>query len=421
MKRFAIFKPALALAFIGGALLAAPVAYADEDQWGNRRDGDFPKPLVIGHRGGGSGYLPEHTLEAYALGIELGADFVEPDLVATKDGVLIARHEPNMIGTTNVKDLPQFASRRKKVMVDGVEDDGFFASDFTLAEIKQLRAIQRLSDRDQRFNGFYQVPTLTEIIEFVKMKSKEKGRPIGIYPETKHPTYHQSIGLPLEDRLLAVLSKAGWNDRRAPVFIQSFEQANLKYLRKKTSIRLIQLIDASDTALDGSLVYAKPSDRPYDWTVAGRTDLYSYLVTQKGLAEVRTYADGIGPWKRYIVSVAGPDKNGDGKADDVDGNGIVNDADKKALPPSKVIENAHKLGLLVHPYTFRNEPRYLAADYHAAPTSEYIQFYLLGVDGLFSDFADTAVAARIMFKLLGDPDFAKCFVRGERRRDKDCD
>ena len=421
MKRTAIIKPALALAFTCSALLAAPgAAYADQDQWGNRRDRDFDKPLVIGHRGGGSGYLPEHTLEAYALGIELGADFVEPDLVATKDGHLIARHEPNMIGTTNVKDLPQFASRRKKVFVDGVEDDGFFASDFTLAEIKTLRAIQRLAFRDQRFNGLYTIPTLEEIIVFVKNKSREKGRPIGIYPETKHPTYHQAIGLPLEDRLLAVLEKAGWNHRSAPVFIQSFEQANLKYLRKKTSVKLIQLIDAADVALDGSLVFAKPSDRPYDWTVSGRTDLYSYLVTPKGLAEVKTYADGIGPWKRYIVSVVGTDKNGDGKADDVNGDGVVDDSDKLTLAPTNVIQDAHRLGLLVHPYTFRNEPRYLAGNYIAAPTSEYIQFYQLGVDGLFSDFADTAVAARIMWKLLSDSEFDRCFVRGERG-DRDCD
>ncbi len=413
MKRLALIKPALALAFIGSALLAAPAVQADQDQWGNRRDGGFPKPLVIGHRGGGSGYLPEHTLEAYALGIELGADFVEPDLVATKDGHLIARHEPNMIGTTNVLSLPQFANRRKTVMVDGVPDDGFFASDFTLSEIKQLRATQRLGFRDQRFNGFYTIPTLEEIIVFVKNKSREKGRPIGIYPETKHPTYHKSIGLPLEDRLLRVLDRAGWNHRNAPVFIQSFEQANLIELSKKTSVKLIQLIDASDVALDGTLLYAKPSDRPYDWTVSGRKDLYSYLVTPRGLAEVKTYADGIGPWKRYIVSVAGVDKNGDGIADDINGDGVVNDADKTTLPPSKVVEHAHRLGLLVHPYTFRNEPRYLASNYIAAPTNEYIQFYQLGVDGLFSDFADTAVAARVMFKLLEDPEYDQCLVRGD--------
>jgi glycerophosphoryl diester phosphodiesterase len=350
---------------------------------------DERSPLVIGHRGGGSGYLPEHTLEAYALGIELGADYVEPDLVATKDGRLIARHEPNLINTTNVKDLPQFANRKRKVIIDGAEDEGFFASDFTLAEIKTLRAIQPMPDRDQRFNGLYQIPTLEEIIDFVKRKSREKSRVIGIYPETKHPTYHQSIGLPLEDRLLAILTKAGWNHRDAPVFIQSFETANLKYLRSRTDIKLVQLIDANDVNLDGSLDFTKPFDRPFDWAVSGRTDLFSYLVTPQGLAEVRTYADGIGPWKRYIVSTRG-----------------------NLLPPTNVVEEAHKRGLLVHTWTFRNEPRRLAADYNANPVSEYLQFYQLGVDGVFSDFADTAVAARVMFKLLRDEDFAKCLVNG---------
>ena len=378
-------------------------------------------PLVIGHRGGGSGYLPEHTLEAYALGIELGADFVEPDLVATKDGHLIARHEPNMINTTNVKDLPRFANRKRTVALDGIPIEGFFASDFTLAEIKQLRAVQPMPDRDQRFNGLYQIPTLDEIIHFVKRKSREKERTIGIYPETKHPTYHQSIGLPLEDRLLAILTRAGWNHRNAPVFIQSFEQANLQYLHSRTAIKLIQLIDANDVNLDGSLDYSKPSDRPYDWTVSGRQDLYSYLVTPQGLAEVRTYADGIGPWKRYIVSVKGTDANHDGKADDINGDGLVNEADLKLLPASQVIEDAHKLGLLVHPYTFRNEPRRLAADYNANPVSEYLQFYELGVDGLFTDFADTAVAARVLFKLLQEKGFDQCFVRGENHRGRECD
>ena len=179
-------------------------------------------PLVIGHRGA-SGYLPEHTLEGYALAIELGADFVEPDLVATKDGVLIARHEPNMINTTDVKDRPEFASRKRKAVVDGAEEEGFFASDFTLAEIRSLRAVQAFGDRSQAFNGLFQIPTFDEVIALAKQKAREVGRTIGVYPETKHPTYHQSIGLPLEDRLLNALRRAGWNRADAPVFIQSFE------------------------------------------------------------------------------------------------------------------------------------------------------------------------------------------------------
>jgi glycerophosphoryl diester phosphodiesterase len=379
-------------------------------------------PLIIGHRGGANGYLPEHTLEAYALGIELGADYVEPDLVATKDGRLIARHEPNLINTTNVKDLPQFASRKRMATIDGATEEGFFASDFTLAEIKQLRAVQSFPERDQRFNGKFEIPTLEEIIDFVKRKSREKDRTIGIYPETKHPTYHQKLGLALEDRLLNALSRAGWNRRNAPVFIQSFETANLKYMRSRTQVRLIQLIDADDVNLDGSLAFNAPYDKPYDWVVSGRKGLFSDLVTPAGLAEVKTYADGIGPWKPYIVSSKGTDANGDGKADDINGDGLVNDADRTLLPPTSLIANAHKVGLLVHAYTFRNEQRRLASNYKGNPVNEYITFYELGVDGLFSDFADTAYAARVMYMLAKDPDFADCLVYGQKRdrRGKSC-
>ncbi|MEJ7686229.1 MAG: glycerophosphodiester phosphodiesterase family protein, partial [Variovorax sp.] len=244
-------------AVLGMSLLFAAAAPAAANDERSRRRADNA-PLVIGHRGGANGYLPEHTLEAYALGIELGADYIEPDLVVTQDGYLIARHEPNLIDTTNVKDLPRFAERRRTVMLDGVATDGFFAADFTLAEIKQLRAVQSFPERDQAFNGKFQIPTLAEVIELAKRKSREEGRRVGIYPETKHPTYHQDIGLPLEDRLLAVLSAAGWNHRNAPVFIQSFETANLRYLRSKTSVRLIQLVDANDVKPDGSLDFTKP-------------------------------------------------------------------------------------------------------------------------------------------------------------------
>ncbi len=209
-------------------------------------------PLVIGHRGA-SGYLPEHTLPAYGLAIELGTDFIELDLVATKDGHLIARHEPNIIQTSNVQDLPQFAGRRRTAIIDGVEETGFFASDFTLAEIKTLRAVQAVPEREQRFNGLYQMPTLDEVIAFVKRKSRDTGRTIGVYVETKHPTYHRSLGLPLEDKLLAALAGAGWNRRDAPVFIESFETANLRYLRSHSAIKLIQLVDADGVNLDGSI------------------------------------------------------------------------------------------------------------------------------------------------------------------------
>ena len=396
----------LAATLMAGALFAGAQPAVADPASGARGE---RTPLVIGHRGGATGYLPDHTLENYALGIQLGADYVEPDLVATKDGRLIARHEPNLIDTTNVKDLPQFAGRMRTVMLDGVPTVGFWASDFTLAEIKQLRAVQPLGERDPSFNGKFQIPTLEEIIDFVKRKSHEEGRRIGIYPETKHPTYHQAIGLPLEDRLLAVLTRAGWNRRDAPVFIQSFETANLKYLRTKTRVRLIQLVDADDVNPDGSLAFNAPFDKPYDWVVSGRPGLFKDLLTPQGLAEVRSYADGIGPWKYYLISTACKVVN-NGACVDTSGDGATDERDRKLLPASDVLANAHALGLLVHPYTFRNEQRRLASDFKGNPVSEYLAFYELGVDGVFADFADTAFAARTMFRLKHDPNYARCLV-----------
>ncbi|MGJ7512588.1 glycerophosphodiester phosphodiesterase [Variovorax sp. GT1P44] len=393
-----------------GVLANAVPAGAHEEQ--ARRRGDNA-PLVIGHRGGASGYLPEHTLEAYALGIALGADYIEPDLVATKDGVLIARHEPNLIDTTNVKSLPEFADRRRTMTIDGVPTDGFFASDFTLREIKQLRAVQSFPERDQDFNGKFEIPTLAEVIELAKRKSREEERRIGIYPETKHPSYHQAIGLPLEDRLLAVLGAAGWNHRNAPVFIQSFETANLRYLRTKTSVRLIQLIDANDVKPDGSLDLTKPYDKPYDWVVSNRDGQFSDLVTPRGLREVKGYADGIGPWKPYLISSACKSVKS-GVCVDVTGDGIVDERDRELLAPTDVIANAHKLGLLVHPYTFRSEQKRLTGSFAGNPINEYLAFYEAGVDGLFSDFADTAVAARAMFLLKHDPDYARCLINSRK-------
>jgi glycerophosphoryl diester phosphodiesterase len=392
------------------SLLQPRLARADDE----RRHGHYrdlgPRPLVIAHRGA-SGYLPEHTLEAYALAIELGADYIEPDLVATKDGVLIARHEPNLIATTNVKDIAKFASRKTKKMVDGVEEEGFFASDFTYAEIREIRAVQAFGERSQNFNGRFRIPTFDDVIELAKRKGAEEGRVIGVYPETKHPTYHQRLGLPLEDRVLHVLQRQGWNHRGAPVFIQSFEQANLKYLRTKTSVRLVQLVDADAVAADGSLVLAPPFDKPYDWAVSGRNNTFADLLTPAGLAEVRTYADGIGPWKPYLISSACA-KVVNNACADANGDGLVNEADRKLLPPSSVVAEAKKQGLLVHPYTFRNEQRRLASDFKGNPLEEYLAFYKLGVDGLFTDFTDTAVAARAQFVLERDPEAARCLVKG---------
>lgn len=351
------------------------------------------RPLVIGHRGA-SGYLPEHTLQSYRRAVQMGADFVEPDLVATKDGHLIARHEPILDGTTDVASRPEFASKKTTKILDGDKVTAFFASDFTLEEIKRLRAIQPRGDRPASFNGQFEIPTLEEVIELARRESYIQGRQIGIYPETKHPTFHYALGLPLEDKLLEVLERYGLTGPDAPVIIQSFETANLQYLRKRTSVRLVQLIDADDVGLDGRLTYAAPYDKPYNYAVTGDARGFADLVRPANLADIAKYADGIGPWKRYIVSVRGTDANGDGKADDTNNDGAVDERDKTAMPATSLVQLAHEAGLFVHPYTFRNEAGTLSGTYSSNPTNEYIQFFLLGVDGVFSDFPDTAVAAR---------------------------
>ena len=372
------------------AISLGEVAYADDHPMSNK------DPIIIAHRGA-SGYLPEHTLEAYALAIEQGADYIEPDLVATKDGYLIVRHEPNIMQTTNVKDRSEFRDRKRKAMIDGVEEEGYFVADFTLAEIKTLSAVQQFADRDQSLNAMFKIATFAEVIDLAQRKSRDKKRTIGIYPETKHPSYHQAIGLPLEDRLVAALARAGWNDRAAPVFIQSFETANLRYLRGITKVKLVQLIAASGVAPEGSLEFNPPFDRPYDRAVAGDARYFRDLLTPQGLAEVATYADGIGLWKRYVISAAGAN---------LTGLAAYNEANRKLLPPSRLIDDAHRAGLLVHAWTFRNEQHRLVADYQGNPLNEYLQFYRLGVDGVFSDFPDTAVAARVMHRLQHDPNYA---------------
>ncbi|MGL6203583.1 MAG: glycerophosphodiester phosphodiesterase [Giesbergeria sp.] len=351
------------------------------------------KPLVLGHRGA-SGYLPDHTLEGYKKAIELGADFIEPDLVATKDGVLIARHEPNITGTTDVAQRAEFAARKTKKVVDGVTEEGWFASDFTLAEIKTLRAIQPLAERDQSHNGKYQIPTLEEVLDLAKSEGTRVGRTIGVYPETKHPTYHVNLGLKLEDRLLAVLSKYGYTSKASPVIVQSFEVSNLKYLRTKTQIRLVQLVDADDVNANGSMSLVAPYDKPYDFAVAGDPRTFASLLTPEGLKEVKTYADGIGPWKPYLIPSKQVDANNDGKADDLNGDGKIDERDRVMMPATAVVPNAHAAGLFVHAYTFRSEARRLASDFKGDPKAEYKLFYNLGVDGVFSDFPDHAKAAR---------------------------
>jgi len=359
------------------ALAQAPASAANY----NTLDGSAP--LVIAHRGA-SGYLPEHTLEAYAKAIQLGANFIEPDLVMTKDGVLIARHEPMLDGTTDV--ATKFGVDRKSTrLVDGVSTTAYFASDFTLAEIKTLRAVQPRANRDQSFNGQFSIPTLDEVITLAKAQSLATGRTVGIYPEVKHGTFHDSLfgNKTFENKLVSTLHAAYGNSASAPVFIQSFEVGNLKYLNGQTDIRLVQLVDADDVNADGSMSLVDPYRQPYDVQLAGGTTTFADLVTPAGLAAIKTYADGVGPWKPYLVTTVA-----DGV--DRDGNGQITINDRRVDGSTGVIEAAHALGLVVHTWTFRND----ASGYgFADPKAEMAYYMQLGVDGVFTDFTDTGVAA----------------------------
>ncbi len=353
----------------------------------------FAQALVIGHRGA-SGYRPEHTLASYQLAIELGADYIEPDLVSTKDGVLIARHEPMLGSTTDVATHPEFAAYRTTKMLDGVPVTDWFASDFTLAEIKTLRAIQPNASRDQSYNGLYEVPTFAEVVALAQAGG------VGIYPETKHPTFHDGLGLSLEEPMLAVLTAAGWNHAAAPVYIQSFEVSNLQELNQLTDIRLIQLIDADDVKPDGSMSLVAPFAQPYDFVVAGDPRTFADLLTPAGLDFVNDYADGVGPWKPYLLRTRIFDPDHDGVADDRNGDGVVTINDREVVGDTGVIAAAHAAGLAVHAFTFRND----ASQYgFSDPIAEYKAYYAIGVDGVFSDFPDTALAARLMANVAALP------------------
>jgi glycerophosphoryl diester phosphodiesterase len=356
----------LAAALLLGGLTQVAGATATEER--ADRPGGRRLPLVIGHRGA-SGYRPEHTLASYRLAIELGADYIEPDLVSTKDHVLVARHENDITGTTDVASHPEFAARKTTKTIDGVAHTGWFTEDFTLAELRTLRAVERLPDvrpANTAFNGLYQVPTFQEVIDLAKRAG------VGIYPETKHPTYFDSINLSLEEPLLAALRANGLDSRKAKVFIQSFETSNLKELNGETRVPLVQLIDEVGA--------------PYDLVAAGDPRTYADLVTPAGLAEIATYADGIGPSKNLIVP---------------------RDTAGNLLDPTSLVRDAHRAGLVVHPWTFRRENTFLPLDFRQGnPASpEYLRapgdlpaelrlFFRLGVDGVFSDNADVAVATR---------------------------
>ncbi len=333
----------------------------------------LPELLVIGHRGA-SGYRPEHTLASYELAARMGADFIEPDLVSTKDGILVARHENEISTTTDVASRPEFADRRTTKTVDDIVLTGWFTEDFTLAELKTLRAIERIPlvrEENTLYDGLYEVPTLTEVLALRARLSRELGRTIGVYPETKHPTYFDGIGLSLEEPLVRELAAVDLDDSDDPVFVQSFETANLRQLDAEgVEVPLVQLLSATG--------------QPYDLTAAGDARTYADISSAAGLAGIATYADGVGPEKAQIVPRTATGASG---------------------TPTALVADAHAVGLLVHPYTFRNENTFLplelrrgvAPDDYGLALAEQQQFWALGVDGLFTDNPDTGVESRGLF------------------------
>jgi glycerophosphoryl diester phosphodiesterase len=323
---------------------------------------DGRPPIVIAHRGA-SGERPEHTLAGYQLAIDLGADYIEPDLVLTKDGILVARHENEISETTDVADHPEFAGRKATKTIDGHAVTGWFTEDFTLAELKTLRARERLPKlRGTEYDGQYEIPAFEEILTLLAEVNKGRAKPVGVYPETKHPGYFAAIGLPHEAPLLAILEKYGYRGRTAPVFIQSFEVANLKALRAKSDLPLIQLMEGE----------GGPADDP--------KLTYAVMASTEGLKAIATYADGIGPFKEMIIPRSALGTLGD---------------------PTSLVRDAHAAGLKVHPWTFRRENYFLPLGDkgginpagHGDLAAEIRAYLATGIDGLFSDNPREAVAA----------------------------
>ncbi len=353
------------LLLVPGTAAAAP----DQRDRATRPVAQLATPVVVGHRGA-SGYRPEHTLAAYRLAIRLGADYVEPDLVSTKDGVLVARHENEISGTTDVAEHPEFADRRTTRTVDGRPVTGWFTEDFTLDELRTLRAVERLPavrPDNTRYDGRFTVPTFTEVLRLVRKESRRTGRTIGVAPETKHPTYFDEAGLSLEEPMLAALARFGLDKSRSKVLIQSFETTNLREIATLTKAPVEQLLSGSGA--------------PYDLVAAGDDTTYADLATPEGLAEVATYADWIGPEKSMVVP---------------------READGSAGAPTELVDDAHAEGLRVVVYTVRDENQFMATTYRRGldpnakgdVVAEVADLLDAGIDGLFADHPDTAVFAR---------------------------
>ena len=371
---------------------------------------DGKPPMVIAHRGA-SGYFPEQTIEAYTLAIAMGADAIEPDLVLTRDGVLIARHDVTLGATTNVSTRPEFASRRRA----GENGDGepvaadWFVADFTLAEIKTLRARSPNHEAARRWDDQFQVVTFQEILDLIRLKARETGRTVAVYPETKNPSYHlalfrsNQVPVRMEDALVRMIRDNNLNSKDAPIYVQSFEPGSLRYMRSIGSlVKQVQLIDAYDVDFkNGGIVFGTaPANlvysQPTDFKLAGDPRLFDYFLTPTGLAEVKTYADGIGPWKPMVIPVRCT-LDAANNCLDLDRDGRFGGySDSNSQTPTTLIADAHRAGLFVHEYTFRSEKGFynLPFDVSGNPMTEYLQHYRTGVDGVFSDVPDVALKTR---------------------------
>ncbi|MGW5124123.1 glycerophosphodiester phosphodiesterase [Streptomyces sp. NPDC004069] len=357
-----------------GAARAAQGAAAGGQQGDGRKSGglkSLPVPTIVGHRGA-SGYRPEHTFGSYDLALDLGAHVVEAgDLVPTKDGHLVCRHEPEIGGTTDVADHPEFAARRTTKTLDGVPTTGWFTEDFTLAELKTLRAVERIPanrPHNTLYNGRWEIPTFEEVLKWQDEQTRKRGRQVWIYPETKHPTYFRKLGLGLEERIAALLRKYGKDKKDSPVILQSFEPSSVQRLHRLVGNPLVVLL--SDA----------PS-RPWDFVEAGDPRTVADLITPKGLKEIASYAQGIGPTVDLV---------------------IPKDADGNFTKPSALVRDAHAAGLILHPYTVRNENPFLppafrkgtAADAYGDVFGVFQAYFATGIDGIFTDNADAGLLAR---------------------------
>ncbi|MFE7172885.1 glycerophosphodiester phosphodiesterase [Streptomyces sp. NPDC057616] len=356
----------------GGAVLglSGTARAADAGRSGGGLN-SLPRPTIIGHRGA-SGYRPEHTFGSYELALDLGADIVEAgDLCPTRDGHLVCRHEPEIGGTTNVADHPEFAGRKTTKVLDGVATTGWFTEDFTLAELKTLRAIERIPanrPHNTLYNGRWEIPTFEEVLRWQDEQTRKRGKQVFIYPETKHPTYFRKLGLGLEERVAKLLRKHGKDRRNSPVVLQSFEPTSIQRLNTLVDNPLVVLLSAADS-------------RPWDFVETGDPRTVADLITPKGLREIAGYAQGIGPTLDLVIT-----KNADGSLG----------------RRTTLVADAHKVGLILHPYTMRNENPFLPAEFRKGSDPDgygdafgaFRTYFATGIDGVFTDNADTGVLAR---------------------------